>query len=77
MYEQQNPFKLSDFINMSNFINLFLYKAVIGSLFGKFTFDQYPFLVITFSSTINIAVIHLLFMYQNRVSSARYACAVF
>lgn len=35
MYEQQNPFKLSDFNAMSNFINIFLYKAVLGNLFGK------------------------------------------
>lgn len=33
MYEQQNPFKLSDFAVMSNFLNIFLYKAVLGSLF--------------------------------------------
>ncbi|XP_072380057.1 ubiquitin-protein ligase E3B [Diabrotica undecimpunctata] len=33
MYEQQNPFKLSDFIVMSNFLNIFLYKAVLGNLF--------------------------------------------
>lgn len=35
MYEQQKPFKLTDFIVMSNFFNLFLYKAVSGNLFGK------------------------------------------
>lgn len=35
MYEQQHPFKLSDFIVMSGFLNVFLYKAVLGNLFGK------------------------------------------
>ncbi|CAH1155824.1 unnamed protein product [Phaedon cochleariae] len=33
MYEQQNPFKLNDFVSMSNFLNVFLYKAVLGNLF--------------------------------------------
>lgn len=34
MYEQQKPFKLNDFILLSNFLNMFLYKAVLGNLFG-------------------------------------------
>jgi ubiquitin-protein ligase E3 B len=33
MYEQQNPFKLTDFIVLSTFLNTFLYKAVLGNLF--------------------------------------------
>ncbi|CAH1986182.1 unnamed protein product [Acanthoscelides obtectus] len=33
MYEQQNPFNLSDFVVMSNFLNVFLYRAVMGNLF--------------------------------------------
>ncbi|GJQ75479.1 hypothetical protein Trydic_g17567 [Trypoxylus dichotomus] len=33
MYEQQHPFKLNDLILMSNFLNTFLYKAVLGNLF--------------------------------------------
>ncbi|XP_049867026.1 ubiquitin-protein ligase E3B [Pectinophora gossypiella] len=33
MYEQQNPFKLQDFINMSQFLNLFVYKSIMGQLF--------------------------------------------
>ncbi|KAF2900658.1 hypothetical protein ILUMI_05537 [Ignelater luminosus] len=33
MYEQQQPFKLSDFIALSNFLNVFLYNAVLGNLF--------------------------------------------
>lgn len=37
MYEQQNPFKLNDFIVMSSFLNMFLYKAILGNLFGKKT----------------------------------------
>lgn len=36
MYEQQNPFKLQDFINMSQFLNMFVYKSIMGQLFGKF-----------------------------------------
>lgn len=35
MYEQQDPFKLTDFITMSYFLNQFLYKAVLTNLFGK------------------------------------------
>jgi ubiquitin-protein ligase E3 B len=35
MYEQQNPFKLTDFIVLSTFLNTFLYKAVLGNLFGN------------------------------------------
>lgn len=38
MYEKQSPFKLSDFIVMSNFLNLFIYKAVVGNLLGNFIF---------------------------------------
>lgn len=37
MYEQQNPFKLTDFIVLSSFLNTFLYKAVLGNLFGNFS----------------------------------------
>ncbi|KAK4876027.1 hypothetical protein RN001_012449 [Aquatica leii] len=33
MYEQQNPFKLSDFVAISNFLNMFLYSGVSGNLF--------------------------------------------
>ncbi|KAF5298208.1 hypothetical protein FQA39_LY02632 [Lamprigera yunnana] len=33
MYEQQDPFKLHDFIAISNFLNIFLYSAVSGNLF--------------------------------------------
>ncbi|KAJ0180720.1 hypothetical protein K1T71_004124 [Dendrolimus kikuchii] len=33
MYEQQNPFKLQDFINMSQFLNMFVYKSIMGQLF--------------------------------------------
>lgn len=36
MYEHQDPFKLTDFITMSYFLNQFLYKAVLTNLFGKF-----------------------------------------
>jgi len=35
MYEQQDPFKLTDFISMSYFLNQFLYKAILTYLFGK------------------------------------------
>ncbi|XP_012282275.1 ubiquitin-protein ligase E3B isoform X2 [Orussus abietinus] len=33
MYEQQDPFRLADFITMSYFLNQFLYKAVLSNLF--------------------------------------------
>ncbi|VVD04422.1 unnamed protein product, partial [Leptidea sinapis] len=33
MYEKQEPFKLSDFVNMSAFLNMFIYKSIIGQLF--------------------------------------------
>ncbi|XP_076627960.1 ubiquitin-protein ligase E3B isoform X2 [Colletes latitarsis] len=33
MYEQQEPFKLSDFVTISYFLNQFLYKAVLNNLF--------------------------------------------
>jgi hypothetical protein len=35
MYEQQDPFKLTDFVAMSYFLNQFLYKAVLINLFGE------------------------------------------
>lgn len=33
MYEQQEPFKLQDFVNMSQFLNMFIYKAIMGNFF--------------------------------------------
>ena len=33
MYEQQDPFKLNDFVTISYFLNQFLYKAVLNNLF--------------------------------------------
>ncbi|KAJ8948179.1 hypothetical protein NQ318_010452 [Aromia moschata] len=42
MYEQQNPFKLNDFVVMSNFLNAFLYKAVLGNLFDFKTIQSNP-----------------------------------
>ncbi|PNF41016.1 hypothetical protein B7P43_G08820 [Cryptotermes secundus] len=33
MYEQQKPFRLTDYVNMSTFLNHFLYKGVLGNLF--------------------------------------------
>lgn len=36
MYEQQDPFKLQDFINMSQFLNMFVYKSIMGQLFGEY-----------------------------------------
>lgn len=49
MYEQQNPFKISDFLVLSNFLNTFLYKAVLGNLFGI----VYNFLFIFLISMLN------------------------
>lgn len=36
MYEQQNPFKLSNYVTMSNFLNHFLYKGILNNLFGMY-----------------------------------------
>ncbi|XP_054008078.1 ubiquitin-protein ligase E3B isoform X2 [Hylaeus anthracinus] len=33
MYEQQEPFKITDFVTISYFLNQFLYKAVLNNLF--------------------------------------------
>ncbi|XP_059481924.1 ubiquitin-protein ligase E3B [Neocloeon triangulifer] len=33
MYEQQKPFRVGDYVLMSNFLNQFAYKAVLGGLF--------------------------------------------
>ncbi|OXU30161.1 hypothetical protein TSAR_012716 [Trichomalopsis sarcophagae] len=33
MYEQQDPFKLSDLISLSNFLNQFLYKMILDDSF--------------------------------------------
>lgn len=33
MYEQQKPFRLTDYVNMSTFLNHFLYKGILGNLF--------------------------------------------
>lgn len=35
MYEKQRLFRLGDFVALSHFLNVFLYKAVLGNLFGK------------------------------------------
>lgn len=40
MYEQQEPFKLQDFINMSLFLNVFVYKTVMGQLLGEFIYNK-------------------------------------
>ncbi|XP_034942891.1 ubiquitin-protein ligase E3B isoform X2 [Chelonus insularis] len=42
MYEQQDPFKLSDFITISYFLNQFLYKAVLNNLFDIKTISNNP-----------------------------------
>lgn len=35
MYELQKPFVLRDYILMSSFLNIFLYKGISQNLFGK------------------------------------------
>lgn len=35
MYEQQKPFRLEDFVLMSDFLNQFAYKGILEELFGK------------------------------------------
>ncbi|XP_033230447.1 ubiquitin-protein ligase E3B isoform X2 [Belonocnema kinseyi] len=42
MYEKQEPFKLSDFITMSYFLNQFLYKAVLNNLFDVKSVSNNP-----------------------------------
>ena len=36
MYDQQEPFKITDYITLSNFLNLFLYRSIHNQLFGEF-----------------------------------------
>ncbi|CAH0406320.1 unnamed protein product [Chilo suppressalis] len=40
MYEQQEPFKLQDFVNMSLFLNMFVYKSIMGQLFDLKTIQS-------------------------------------
>ncbi|PZC84657.1 hypothetical protein B5X24_HaOG204205 [Helicoverpa armigera] len=40
MYEQQTPFKLQDFVNMSQFLNMFVYKSIMGQLFDLKTIQS-------------------------------------
>ncbi|KAL4711976.1 hypothetical protein ACJJTC_011283 [Scirpophaga incertulas] len=40
MYEQQDPFKLHDFVNMSQFLNMFVYKSIMGQLFDLKTIQN-------------------------------------
>lgn len=35
MYENQVPFKITDYIGLSYFLNNFLYKAIQSNLVGK------------------------------------------
>lgn len=42
MYEQQEPFKLTDFISMSYFLNQFLYKTVLNNLFDIKSISNNP-----------------------------------
>lgn len=35
MYEQQKPFVIRDYILMSSFLNIFLYKGISQNLFRK------------------------------------------
>lgn len=35
MYEQQKPFVLRDYVLMSSFLNIFLYKGISQNLFGN------------------------------------------
>ncbi|CAG9585150.1 unnamed protein product, partial [Danaus chrysippus] len=40
MYEKQDPFKLQDFVNMSQFLNMFIYKSITGQLFDLKTIQN-------------------------------------
>lgn len=55
MYEQQNPFKLTDFITMSNFLNQFLYKGILNNLFGKLL-PQYPYHIININIEFTVLI---------------------
>lgn len=37
MYEQQEPFQLSDYTGLSYFLNNFLFKTIQDNIFGKTT----------------------------------------
>lgn len=50
MYEQQDPFKLGDFVTISYFLNQFLYKAVLNNLFGVY----YSFCIISSENVSNV-----------------------
>ena len=56
MYEQQDPFKLSDFVTISYFLNQFLYKAVLNNLFGVY----YSLYIIFFHK-----VLHIIFFFDD------------
>lgn len=47
MYEQQEPFKLQDFINMSQFLNLLIYKSIMGQLFDVKSVGSSPLFTAT------------------------------
>lgn len=51
MYEQQNPFKLQDFVNMSQFLNMFVYKSIMGQLFGECWRNFYYFIWLFYLTT--------------------------
>lgn len=55
MYEQQDPFKLNDFVTISYFLNQFLYKAVLNNLFGAY----YSFYTTSFLNVFEIVIILL------------------
>lgn len=38
MYEQEKPFVIRDYILMSSFLNIFLYKGISQNFFGKIFF---------------------------------------
>ncbi|KAJ8679148.1 hypothetical protein QAD02_014935 [Eretmocerus hayati] len=49
MYEQQNPFKLSDFVQMSYFLNLFLYRLICQRPSEVKTISTHPVFVSLYS----------------------------
>ena len=62
MYEQQDPFKLTDFVTMSYFLNQFLYKAVLNNLFGKLNLDS-EIIILFFFNYKNLTIKKLIFLY--------------
>ncbi|XP_034250724.1 ubiquitin-protein ligase E3B [Thrips palmi] len=45
MYDQQEPFKITDYVTLSNFLNLFLYRSIYNQLFDLKSLHTNPVFV--------------------------------